>query len=182
MSPAEPVPSRLIDVRLRVPAMDCADEVALVRGAVETDPGVVAVSFDLVHARVDLTIDPAQTSEARLREAIAHTGLAVESMATYAPATPARHVPALDVLAQQLRDSRLVLLGTLASLRGGGPLGAAVFDRPVHVHRALLCRPLPFRRSDSALDSAARALASAATPAPKRAERPLRRAGRAVLF
>ena len=107
MSPAERVPSRLIDVRLRVPAMDCADEVALVRGAVETDPGVVAVSFDLVHARVDLTIDPAQTSEARLREAIAHTGLAVESMATYAPATPARHVPALDVLA----SGALILLG-----------------------------------------------------------------------
>lgn len=78
MSP-EPHPSRpvLTRVHLRVPAMDCADEVALVRGAVEVDPGVVHVSFDLVHAQVDLTIDPAQTSEARLREAIARTGLAV---------------------------------------------------------------------------------------------------------
>lgn len=77
--PPEPHPSdpALTRVQLRVPAMDCADEVALVRGAVESDPGVVHVAFDLVHALVDLTIDPAQTSEARLREAIARTGLAV---------------------------------------------------------------------------------------------------------
>ena len=81
MSPSLPRPaSSLRDVRLRVPAMDCADEVALVRSAVETDAGVVAVAFDLVHARVDLTIDPALTSETQLREAIAKTGLAVEAM------------------------------------------------------------------------------------------------------
>lgn len=114
MSPAERAASRLIEVRLRVPAMDCADEVALVRGAVETDPGVVAVAFDLVHARVDLTIDPAETSEARLREAIARTGLAVESMAataanaaTAATAPAPRRVPALDVLA----SGALILVG-----------------------------------------------------------------------
>jgi cation transport ATPase len=59
--------------------MDCADEVALVRRAVEADPGVVHVGFDLVDSRVDLTIDPAQTTEARVREAIARTGLAVET-------------------------------------------------------------------------------------------------------
>ena len=58
-------------MRLRVPAMDCADEVALVRRALEADPGVVHMAFDLVHSRVDLAIDPAQTSEARVREAIA---------------------------------------------------------------------------------------------------------------
>ena len=97
MSPSPPRPaSSLRDVRLRVPAMDCADEVALVRSAVETDAGVVAVAFDLVHARVDLTIDPALTSEAKLREAIAKTGLAVEAMPTAdatvaaAPRPPAR--------------------------------------------------------------------------------------------
>lgn len=102
MSPSPPRPaSSLRDVRLRVPAMDCADEVALVRSAVETDAGVVAVAFDLVHARVDLTIDPALTSETKLREAIAGTGLAVESMpAADAPVTPAPRPPArmTDVL------------------------------------------------------------------------------------
>lgn len=102
MSPSPPRPaSTLRDVRLRVPAMDCADEVALVRSAVETDAGVVAVAFDLVHARVDLTIDPALTSETKLREAIAKTGLAVEAMpAADAAATPAPRPPArmADVL------------------------------------------------------------------------------------
>lgn len=87
--PATTPPARLREVRLRVPAMDCADEVALVRRAVETDPGVVHVAFDLVHARVDLTIDPAQTSDARLREAIARTGLVVEAMPDESAAAPA---------------------------------------------------------------------------------------------
>ena len=78
--------SAYVDVRLRVPAMDCADEVALVRRAIESDPGVVHVAFDLVDSRVDLTIDPAQTSEARVRAAIARTGLAVEAAPAAMPA------------------------------------------------------------------------------------------------
>ncbi len=91
---------RLQDVRLRVPAMDCADEVALVRGAVEADPGVVAVAFDLVHARVDLTIDPALTSETAVRAAIAGTGLAVESARpSEAPPATSAFTGALDVVA-----------------------------------------------------------------------------------
>ena len=94
MSASTPRPaSSLREVRLRVPAMDCADEVALVRSAVETDAGVVAVAFDLVHARVDLTIDPAQTSEARLRDAIARTGLAVEAVPSGEAPAPARRGP-----------------------------------------------------------------------------------------
>ena len=94
MSASTPRPaSSLREVRLRVPAMDCADEVALVRSAVETDAGVVAVAFDLVHARVDLTIDPAQTSEARLRDAIARTGLAVEAVPSGDAPAPARRGP-----------------------------------------------------------------------------------------
>jgi cation transport ATPase len=86
---SSPRPAALVDVHLRVPAMDCADEVALVRRAVETDPGVVHVGFDLVDSRVDLTIDPSQTTEARVRDAIARTGLAVEA-APSANAPPER--------------------------------------------------------------------------------------------
>lgn len=82
-------PTTLSEVRLRVPAMDCADEVALVRRALEGDPGVVHMAFDLVHSRVDLTIDPAQTSESRVVDAIVRTGLAVESAATGGGAHPA---------------------------------------------------------------------------------------------
>ncbi|MGD9905613.1 MAG: hypothetical protein AB7U83_19245 [Vicinamibacterales bacterium] len=84
MSPSSR-PAPLLDVHLRVPAMDCADEVALVRRALEADDGVVHVAFDLVDARVDLTIDPARTSEALVRDAIARTGLAVESLSVPPP-------------------------------------------------------------------------------------------------
>jgi cation transport ATPase len=84
---SSPRSSALVEVHLRVPAMDCADEVALVRRAVESDPGVVHVGFDLVDGRVDLAIDPALTSEARVRAAVAGTGLAVEAIAR--PATRA---------------------------------------------------------------------------------------------
>lgn len=107
MSPSPPRPaSSLRDVRLRVPAMDCADEVALVRSAVETDAGVVAVAFDLVHARVDLTIDPALTSEAKLREAIAKTGLAVETM-------PDADAPAVTAPRPRARMTDVLLSGGL---------------------------------------------------------------------
>jgi cation transport ATPase len=79
-------PSAFVDIRLRVPAMDCADEVALVRRALDADPGVVHAAFDLVDSRVDLTIDPAQTTEARVRDAIARTGLAVDAAPAATPA------------------------------------------------------------------------------------------------
>jgi cation transport ATPase len=98
--PSAPGSSRLLDIRLRVPAMGCADEVALVRGAVEADPGVVAVAFDLVHARVDLTIDPAITSDAAVRAAIARTGLAVEAdRSPDGPAASPAFTGAVDVIA-----------------------------------------------------------------------------------
>ncbi len=99
-----PRPSALIDVHLRVPAMDCADEVALVRRAVEADPGVVHVGFDLVDSRVDLTIDPAQTTEARVRDAIARTGLTVE-------AAPSANAPA--VRRERTSSADLVVSGLL---------------------------------------------------------------------
>lgn len=88
MSPSVPPSApdvQLHAVRFRVPAMDCADEVALVRRALEADPGVVHVAFDLVHARVDLTIDPTETSAERVQAAIAGTGLAVEPLRDETP-------------------------------------------------------------------------------------------------
>ncbi|HUU34919.1 MAG TPA: hypothetical protein VMW48_12720, partial [Vicinamibacterales bacterium] len=99
-SPGSVPPTALREVRLRVPAMDCADEVALVRRALEGDPGVVQMGFDLVHSRVDLAIDPAQTSAARVMEAIARTGLVVDlapvpGAGRAAPVAPAHY---LDVV------------------------------------------------------------------------------------
>lgn len=111
MSASQPTPpATLSDVRLRVPAMDCADEVALVRRALEADPGVVHMAFDLVHSRVDLAIDPAQTSEARVREAIIRTGLAVEAAGgTAAPAA----APSFTAYADVVLSGALWLVGWL---------------------------------------------------------------------
>ncbi len=89
MSSSGPAPSAaLSELRLRVPAMDCADEAALVRRALEADPGVVQLGFDLVHSRVDLVIDPALTSVTQVMDAIGRTGLVVE----LAPAPGDQHV------------------------------------------------------------------------------------------
>ena len=103
--------SALSEVRLRVPDMDCADEVALVRRALEADPGVVQMALDLVHSRVDLAIDPAQTSEARVRDAIIRTGLAVESATLDGGASAAR--PPAAAYADVLLSGALWLTGWL---------------------------------------------------------------------
>jgi len=126
MSPSSrPVP--LIDAHLRVPAMDCADEVALVRRVVDADPGVVHVAFDLVDGRVDLTLDPAQTSEARVRDAIAGTGLAVEAMpAASAPPAPRAGTPRADLLVSGL----LILSGMALDAWAAETWREALFGHP----------------------------------------------------
>ncbi len=118
-------PSTLVDVRLRVPAMDCADEVALVRRAVDGDPGVVHVAFDLVDGRVDLTIDPAQTDEARIRAAIARTGLAVESAA--ATASPASTAGVIASSADLVASGLLLAAGWVADGMAADTWREAVF-------------------------------------------------------
>lgn len=139
MSPSSRHPVPLVDVQLRVPAMDCADEVALVRRAVEADPGVVHVEFDLVDGRVDLTLDPAQTSEAAVRAAIAGTGLAVEAMATASvPLVQRSGTPTAELIVSGLlMVSGLVLdAAAAATWREAllGHPGEAAFD---HVHAPL---------------------------------------------
>ncbi len=138
-APPPPAASSLREVRLRVPAMDCADEVALVRSAVQADAGVVAVAFDLVHARVDLTIDPAQTSEARLREAIARTGLEVEAMppaqAETAPAARRRPARATEVvLSGALLAAGWIVDGAAAESWSEAVFGYADSEAIAHAH------------------------------------------------
>ena len=60
--------------RLHVAGMDCADEAALVRHALAR-PGVLALAFDLVGRRVDVTFDPTRISAAAILDAVAATGL-----------------------------------------------------------------------------------------------------------
>jgi cation transport ATPase len=58
--------------------MDCADEAALVRRALE-HPGITAIAFDLVGRRVDITYDDALIGPAAIAAALARTGLAAHT-------------------------------------------------------------------------------------------------------
>lgn len=141
MSPVSSAPSPVLrDVRLRVPAMDCADEVALVRRALEGDAGVVQMSFDLVHGRVDLAIDPARTSEAHVIEAIRRTGLAVEpeSSTPGAPAAAAGLTQYLDVvISGALWLAGWAFDGLAAESWREALLGHAGADALTHAHAPL---------------------------------------------
>lgn len=61
-------------LRLHVAGMDCADEAALIRRALNR-PGIAAISFDLVGRRVDVTYDPSLVPAAAIIDAVAGTGL-----------------------------------------------------------------------------------------------------------
>ncbi len=54
--------------------MDCADEAALIRRALNR-PGIAAISFDLVGRRVDVNYDPSRVPAAAIIDAVTATGL-----------------------------------------------------------------------------------------------------------
>ena len=60
--------------------MDCADEAALVRRALAPCTAVRKLDFDLINGVVDITFDPAQSSEAALMAALERTGLPVHAV------------------------------------------------------------------------------------------------------
>ncbi|MCA9106099.1 MAG: cation-translocating P-type ATPase [Planctomycetales bacterium] len=60
---------------LRVAELDCAEEVGLIRGALEQRPGIVALRFDLLDQRVDVDVDEDGPSGDEVRTWIQQTGL-----------------------------------------------------------------------------------------------------------
>jgi cation transport ATPase len=62
------------EIRLHVAGMDCADEAALIRHALDR-PGILSLNFDLVGRRVDVTFDPGRLSAADVLDAVSATGL-----------------------------------------------------------------------------------------------------------
>ena len=58
--------------------MDCADEAALIRRALDR-PGIGALTFDLVGRRVDVTYDPAVVTPDAILAAVARTGLSAHT-------------------------------------------------------------------------------------------------------
>lgn len=61
-------------LRLHVAGMDCADEAALIRHALNR-PGIDDLAFDLVGRRVDVTYQPDAIAPSAILEAVAGTGL-----------------------------------------------------------------------------------------------------------
>jgi Zn2+/Cd2+-exporting ATPase len=94
-------------VEFRVRGMDCAEEVALLRGALAGLPGVRELGFDVLQQRLHVGYDPASTDPRALAAAVAGTGLRAE------PWQAPREEP---------RDRRptLVVAGSGAALLAGG--------------------------------------------------------------
>jgi cation transport ATPase len=68
------------ELRLHVAGMDCADEAALVRHSLAR-PGIIALNFDLVGRRVDVTYDAERISPAAILGAVVSTGLVAHTHA-----------------------------------------------------------------------------------------------------
>ena len=73
-------PSNLSEIRLHVAGMDCADEAALVRHALDK-PGILSLNFDLVGRRVDVTFDADRMSNEAILAAVGATGLTAHTHA-----------------------------------------------------------------------------------------------------
>lgn len=58
--------------------MDCADEAALIRRALDR-PGILSLNFDLVGRKVDVAFDPALIAAPAILQAIASTGLSAHT-------------------------------------------------------------------------------------------------------
>ena len=65
----------MAELRLHVHGMDCADETALVRRALASNPGIQAVEFDLVNGFVEVTFDESVSDPATILTAVRGTGL-----------------------------------------------------------------------------------------------------------
>jgi cation transport ATPase len=80
------------DLRLHVHGMDCAEETALIRRALATNPGIKQLDFDLINAFVHVDFDESRTNATAIADAVRGTGLvAHESDTALADATLHSH-------------------------------------------------------------------------------------------
>ena len=71
-------PSSNSELRVHVAGMDCADEAALIRRALDR-PGILSLNFDLAADKVDVAFDPALIQGSAILQAIAATGLSAHT-------------------------------------------------------------------------------------------------------
>ncbi len=59
----------------RVEGLDCAEEVAVLKSALDDKPGISALDFDILNARMTVSYDPARIDPAAIAAAVASTGM-----------------------------------------------------------------------------------------------------------
>lgn len=65
----------MAQISYRVHGLDCADEVAVLRAEVGTQPGVLDLDFDVLNARMTVTYDPARIKPETIVRAVGGTGM-----------------------------------------------------------------------------------------------------------
>jgi cation transport ATPase len=79
------------ELRLHVHGMDCAEEAALIRRALQPTPGVTGLDFDLIHGFVHVGFDESHTSAAAIADIVRGTGLQVHAIAATGEADESLH-------------------------------------------------------------------------------------------
>ncbi len=79
------------ELRLHVHGMDCAEETALIRRALEPTPGITHLDFDLIHAFVHVRFDESRTNAAAIAEVVRGTGLRAHAISASGDADESLH-------------------------------------------------------------------------------------------
>ena len=79
------------ELRLHVHGMDCAEEAALIRRALQPTPGISHLDFDLIHGFVHVRFDESRITAAAIADVVRGTGLGVHAIADTGEADESLH-------------------------------------------------------------------------------------------
>lgn len=99
-------------LRIRIRGMDCSEEVAVVRKALDQLPGVTGMSADIAQGIVTVSVTSNGPSAETVVEAIRHSGLGADAVGTALP-------PPADLWTRQWREILTTVAGA-ATLAGAG--------------------------------------------------------------
>ncbi|MBM3725612.1 MAG: cadmium-translocating P-type ATPase [Acidobacteria bacterium] len=127
----------------RVHGLDCAEEVSLLRHALDGRQGVLGLAFDVVNARMTIELDPELIDAPAIQKAVAGTGLRAEPWRDQPTAGPAASWLATHSRSVLTIASGLAVLGTMVdhALRSGNSsLAFLSHEDEAHSARAIaLC-------------------------------------------
>ncbi|HYE78925.1 MAG TPA: cation-translocating P-type ATPase [bacterium] len=144
-NPRPEAPTDLRTITVRVPAMDCPEEVRLIESAWAPLEGVLEVRTHLLERTATALVDPSRTAPEALLQALGQVGLQASLADPGRPADLHFHVPALDD-----GGTLAAITGALADHQGAGAAQVDLDQRtltvpfdptltsPTGVHQALL--------------------------------------------